>query len=272
MSNLFKSASLEEQIKHIEHALPKKILKTDADYSADYRLETEQQQLEHKVDHLEAQIRQKHEEMKDLQERHEQLNEQIRTDLQEAEEQIRQWWIEKEKEAEQMLQDHAQAGRETGLQEGLQQGLKQYDLKLAALQELIELAYLEKQRIIDSSEPFLLSLSTHIASKIIQKQLHKDDQIYLNIIRNELAQIKESGEILVELSVELFALVQPFTQELEQVINSQALLKIIPKPKQEGCMIHTNNGSYDVSIDHQLKELKKSIMLACEEGIGNGTA
>ncbi|MDS8867126.1 hypothetical protein RLK65_00095, partial [Streptococcus pneumoniae] len=73
----------------------------------------------------------------------------------------------------------AQAAAEAGFQEGFTQGLAQAEAdflqKRELMESLIAAAYEEQRRIIRESEPFLLSLSTEIARKIIRNELMQDD-------------------------------------------------------------------------------------------------
>jgi len=214
-------------------------------------------------------------EIEALESRYRELYSQITNEKQESQKQIEQWWKEKQKEADQLFQQTIEEATKSGFQSGFEQGMKeaeqQYEEKRHQIQKLIEAAYVEKDKIIQSSEPILLSLSVKIAEKIIKKELSQDQELLVHIVKQALNSIEESENITIQVSPEDYPILRPYAEELQNYVKADSTLKIVPSSSVTigGCMIHSQNGSYDVTIDGQLEEIKRQLLALCEENIGD---
>ena len=71
----------------------------------------------------------------------------------------------------------------------------------------------------------------------------------------------------MQVSPDDYPIVLPFLDELQTYVRDDSELKLIPLAnlKKGGCMIQTANGSYDVTVDGQLQEIKTQLLTYCEE-------
>lgn len=212
------------------------------------QLEEKKRQLE---DEIEALVVQKHNLQHELNEMKAQ-----------AQDEIASWWAEKEVEMEELFQQEREKAAEQGYQEGYQQGLKEMEGKINEARRVLESAYLEKEKIIQEAEPFLLALSVHIAEKIVRKKLAEEESIWLEMIKSELKNVRERGEITIEVPTNQYQYLLAHKDELVNSIPAEVELKMVPylSSNPHGCLIHTPSGSYDVTIDHQLSEIKKQLL------------
>lgn len=185
-----------------------------------------------------------------------------------------QWWQEQQRELETLTEQAFEQANQRGIEEGYQQGYQQIQEELAVmkneLQTVVQAGYEHKERIIQDAEPFLLHLSVKMAKKIIQQELQTSEEQILVMIQEALKQVKESGTITIEVAIEHYPLLLAHLDELEQYLDGRQELKVIPADLQQikqGCLIHTPKGSYDVTIDHQLEELKKQLLSLYEESV-----
>jgi flagellar assembly protein FliH len=210
-------------------------------------------------------------EVNDLENRLRELQMQLIKDQEDSKAEIARWWEEKQveanQEAEQLYEEYTKRGFEEGYSQGYQQLQEDFEHKKQEISNVINLAYQEKERLIHEAEPFLLSLSTDIARKIVQAELKQSPEQIIFIVKEGLRQVTEKGEILLQLAPEQLPNILPHIEELNLLVGPQADLKVIPDYTYGGmgCMIHTTNGSYDVTLDNQLKEIKKHLLDYCEE-------
>ncbi|MCD8510256.1 MAG: flagellar assembly protein FliH [Bacillus sp. (in: Bacteria)] len=201
------------------------------------------------------------------------LQEQLATEKTNALQDIQQWWQEKEVELEEVSKQLEINAREQGFQEGYKNGLAQAEEdmkeKHQEIKKIVETAYLEKEKIIQQAEPFILSLSIKIAEKIIKNELKQHSEQLIIMIRESLKQIDQSGTVVMQVSAEDYPIILPFMEELMNYVDSEFKLVPVPNLLQGGCMIHTDNGSYDVTIDSQLKEIRKQLLTLCEENVND---
>ncbi len=199
------------------------------------------------------------------------LRKQLAEEQQQAHAEMAEWRETQQQQALEEAERQAQAAAEAGFQEGFAQGLAQAEAdflqKRELMESLIAAAYEEQRRIIRESEPFLLSLSTEIARKIIRNELMQDDVQLLSIIRHALRQADDTEEVAIHVALEDYPAMLPFEDELKSYIRAGAELKLMPVAGQapSGCTIHTKNGSFDATLDSQLNEIKKQLLVYCEE-------
>lgn len=186
--------------------------------------------------------------------------------LAEAREQIEAWWQERREQDEHMIE----ALKAEGFNQGYEEGKTQAEATLSArieemmgeAESVLQQAYVEKERIIQEAEPFLVELSCAIAEKIIDKQLELEPEYAVDLIKKSLARKHEQGILTLCVSPSDFAFVQAAREELSLAIDSQAELQILPDPtvKDRGCVIRSSFGSVDARIDTQLTEIKKELL------------
>ncbi len=166
-----------------------------------------------------------------------------------------------------MAEEATTQGFQAGTNQGLLQVEEEFRQKRQEMHDLIQTAYEEKAKIIQQSESFVLSLSVKVAEKVIKEELKQHDDQLLNFVKQALKQIEESEDVVMHVSSEDYPIILPFLEELKTYVRAESELKLIPVANlaKGGCMIHTASGSYDVTIDSQLKEIKKHLLAYCEE-------
>lgn len=211
------------------------------------------------------------EEVSGLEQQLDTLRKQLAEEQQQAHAEMAEWRETQQQQALEQAEQQGQAAAEAGFQEGFTQGLAQAEAdflqKRELMESLIAAAYEEQRRIIRESEPFLLSLSTEIARKIIRNELMQNDVQLLSIIRHALRQADDTEEVAIHVALEDYPAMLPFEDELKSYIRAGAELKLMPVAGQtpSGCTIHTKNGSFDATLDSQLNEIKKQLLVYCEE-------
>lgn len=200
---------------------------------------------------------------------------QLETDLLEQQHQARTdielWWHEARTaahtEAERLADEATAQGFEHGKQQGYTQAEADFAEKRLEMEELIREAYSEKAKIVQEAETFLLSLSVRIAERVIKQELKQNEEQLLSIVKQALKHIDESEDIIMQVSLDDYPVLLPFLEELKTYVRADCELKMIPVANVEsgGCMLHTPSGSYDVTIDSQLEEIKKHLLAYCEE-------
>jgi flagellar assembly protein FliH len=212
------------------------------------------------------------EEIAQLEHQHKAIQAQASQEKEDTGREIEEWWKVKQEEvrleSQRLKEEASQQGYQEGYEKGYREIQQEFEEKMEEMKQIVELAYKEKEKIIQSSESFLLALSVKIAEKIVRQELKQHKEQVLGVVQAGLQQAVERGEIIIEISPHDYSFLLSHVEELEQYISSGSELKVIPAQAHSassGCMIHTSNGSYDVSIDSQLSEIKKQLMAYYEE-------
>ncbi|MGI2328524.1 FliH/SctL family protein [Planococcus sp. YIM B11945] len=210
-------------------------------------------------------------EFESLETQYVQLQEKIKREQEEAQTAIEQWWREKQEEAAREAQRLAEEASAQGFQAGFDQGVleaeNEFREKRQDMQQLLETAYAEKDKIIQQAEPFLLELSVKVAEKVIKTELKQHGEQLITVVKQALMQVEESEDVLMQVSSEDYPVILPFLEELKTYVRADSALKIIPVAnlKNGDCMIHTASGSYDATVDGELTEIKKQLLMYFEE-------
>ncbi|GAA0365048.1 FliH/SctL family protein [Bacillus horti] len=202
------------------------------------------------------------------------LDEKINTDKRTAQDEIEQLWQTTKQEIEQLSEETLKSAQEQGFEQGYQAGYKQVQEELehkkVELRSIVEKAYEHKDRIIQDSEPFLLELSVKMAKKILQHELETSEKQIIEMIQHSLKLVKERGDIVIEVNPTDYPILLTHLDELEEYLDDSQELKVIPadvSQVSQGCFIHTERGTYDVTIDNQLQELKNQLLALFEESV-----
>lgn len=189
----------------------------------------------------------------------------------EAKRNIEQWW----QENQEKLTTEKALAKQRGYEEGYEQGMREarlavqqdYEYKLDQIQTMLQMAYKEKEAIISEAEPFLLQLSTVIASQIIKQELEANPDQMVNLIQQHILRFKEKESITVCVHPDDFEFIQGQRTHLIAVVNGETEIKIIPdhSVSPKGCIIRTAYGSVDAQIDTQIEEIKKVLLEAGRE-------
>jgi flagellar assembly protein FliH len=181
---------------------------------------------------------------------------------------INQWWDENQKKLEAMALEAKEQGYQDGFSIGKQEAQEQirheYLEKIAQANQVLEQAYGQKEAIILEAEPFLLELSTTIASQIIKQELTDYPDKFVELIKQHILRFKEKEYITVCVHPDDYEFIQSQRAHLIAIVNGETEIKIIPDPSvsAKGCIIRTAYGSVDARIDTQIEEIKKVILEA----------
>ena len=184
---------------------------------------------------------------------------------------IKQWWEENQQTLEALSLEAKQQGFEEGLAIGKQEAKAQiqeeFQEKTEQVQHLLMQAYEQKETIISEAEPFLLELSTVIASQIVKQELKSHPDQFVELIKQHILRFKEKDSITVCVHPDDFDFIQSQRIHLIAVVNGETEIKIIPdySVSVKGCIIRTAYGSVDARIDTQIEEIKKVILEARRE-------
>lgn len=228
-------------------------------------------ELELKIQQLKEQKEQLLTDLEELESRSSSIQEQL---LQQQEAFGREQAAQKQamlEELESLKQETLAAAQQQGFDKGYEAGYRQLKEEMQEqvkqVNHVVQLAYQEKDSIIQSAEPFLLALSTQIAGKVLMQALEEDQTRFLPMVQSVLQQISEMKEIKIEVDPGYYELLLNHQDELAHWLDKDCKLQIVPK-QLEGvgnCIVHTPKGSYDLTISQQLEEIKEQLLAFYKE-------
>lgn len=159
-------------------------------------------------------------------------------------------------------QEEADTIKETAAKEGYRAGIEQAESDIIALREKIADFISAKKEVFEYIAPDILEISVDIAQKIIKKEVTQNPELILETILDVMKNIsKDESKITVKLNP---AQVEMVKTELPDYISSmgiEAKITVIGDDSisEGGCILNTNNGIVDASLDTQLDIIKEAL-------------
>lgn len=165
-----------------------------------------------------------------------------------------------------------QEGFQQGFLEGSQAGLAETVQKLEKLVSSLERERDRTQLVMDNQVeglgPRLINISCQIASKILKREIKLQPEIIITQVENILKGISRAKNLAIRVNVGDMELVKNSEECFLQLTQGIDQIDFVVDPSLEpgGCIIETNSGGVDASIQTQL-EMITTLLLE-----GNGQA
>lgn len=158
--------------------------------------------------------------------------------------------------------EEAQSIKEAAAKEGYQEGLTQAKDDIAEVRNAITSFLGAKQAVFDTISSDILEISVEIAQKIIKKELQQDPNAILDNVLAVLKGLsKDETKITLRVNPTQVSLLK---SEIPNVLSEAGLdAKILIVPDETimegGCVVTTNNGVIDATIETQLAVISEAL-------------
>lgn len=200
-----------------------------------------------------------------------QEQEQLRQEIEEARNELAslQAQLEQEKEQAQLEIDQMKAkafeeANEQGYQEGYRKGLDSVqELQKQCEDERLQQEQ-EYQKKLEEMEPLMVDTLCDVYSHIFKVEAKEHKELVLKLLQDTLLKVDGTGSIIVHVAKEDYAYVQEQKAALLEEAGMQSgSVEIVSDAAlaRAQCMIETEGGVYDCSLDTELAELKRRLLL-----------
>lgn len=172
--------------------------------------------------------------------------------------------IERAKEESDIIRsDNAEIGRK----EGYEEGKRQAEEELAALKQSIEDEKLQMEieynQRLNEMEPMLVETILQVFEKVTHVLSVDKKDLVLHLVNDVLSKTEISKEFLIRVSSEDYRFMLDNRERISGVVSKKVQIEIVEEPafKRGQCMIESDSGIYDCSLDIQLENLIEAIKL-----------
>ena len=158
--------------------------------------------------------------------------------------------------------EEAQNIKEAAAKEGYQEGLELAKTDIQDVKNAITSFLGAKQAVFDYIAPDILEISVEIAQKIIKKELKQDPNIILDNILVLLKSLsKEETRISLKVNPAQVSLLKSEIPSLLNEAGLEAKVLVVPDESimEGGCVVTTNNGVIDATIETQLAVISEAL-------------
>lgn len=168
-----------------------------------------------------------------------------------------------QQEADLIRADSANMGKK----EGYEEGRKQAELELAALRKEIEdervqmeIEYDEQMR---KMEPMLVEAILTVFEKVTHVLSVDKKDVVLQLVNDVLSKTEISKEFLIRVSNADYKFMLDNRERITGVVSKKVQIEIVEDPtfRRGQCMIESDSGIYDCSLDIQLENLINTIKI-----------
>lgn len=170
--------------------------------------------------------------------------------------QDRERWENQEKAM--FIEQAQKEGYQQGVEDGFQKGYKEIAGEIAFAKEVVESSKKDYRQHIESAETVILNLAMKVAEKIIGHQLEKDEESFLSIVKRAIKEARDYREVQLHIHPVQYQSILSHKEELIAIFPKDTELYIFPDDEIEenSCIIESENGRIDASVDSQLQEIK----------------
>lgn len=163
-------------------------------------------------------------------------------------------------------QEEAENIKKSAFEEGYRLGLEKANSDIENFRNELSNFMNAKQEVFEYIAPDILEISVDIAKKVIKRELESDPQIIINTIIDILRGVsKNEPKVTIKVHPQSVQIIKDTIPTITYQYGIESKLNIISDPSIEegGCVLQTNNGIVDASIDTQIEIIKKAL-----KGIG----
>lgn len=163
-------------------------------------------------------------------------------------------------------QEESENIKKSAFEEGYRLGLEKAETDLNKFRNELEHFMNARKDVFEYIAPDILEISVDIAKTIIKKELEADPQVLVNTIVEVLRTVsKNEPKIIIKVRPQSVQFIKDTIPNITYQYGIDSKINIVSDPSidEGGCVLQTNNGIVDASIDTQLEIIKKAL-----EGMG----
>ena len=161
-------------------------------------------------------------------------------------------------DAAQIAQSAHAEGRDSGYREGLEAADKEMEEMLGTMRGLIDMARVERHKIIEGAEGEIVKLAMGVAERILHKAVEIDREIVVAVAKAAIAQLVDRESVTVRVNpIDLERMKQHRDGML--ALGETRHMRVIEDHRIDpgGVVVETDAGSLDAKISTQFEEAKR---------------
>ncbi len=150
------------------------------------------------------------------------------------------------------------AGFERGQREGREAAQVEMDEMLSTMRGLIDMARVERHKIIESAEPELVRLATAIAERVLHWQIDADKNVVLDMTRAAIGRLVSREKVTVRVNPADIGTMREHRERI-MALDDLENLRVVEDHRVDrgGVVIETEGGTLDAKISTQMREARR---------------
>jgi flagellar assembly protein FliH len=157
-----------------------------------------------------------------------------------------------------LIQRAFDEGYNEGTKQGQQQGYDEAAEMIALAQQTITLAKEDYHKHLEASEGTILDLAIAVSGKIIGMKLQDSEETFMTIVKRAIKEARHFKDVQLHIHPVHYENLMAQKEELKAIFPKEIEFYIYPDPDltEGSCVIESENGRIDASVDSQLEVIK----------------
>ena len=168
-------------------------------------------------------------------------------------------------QAEQYKKQAKEEGFQAGFTEGSAKAKEEFDKQKEAFENEKEEARKEYKQKMDALEPALLDVMLQVFEKVFRIRFSDKKEILSYLVQNAISNASGCKEFLIRCSEADYEELLPEFQKMKEELGAGIQIEVLKDASYESgkCVIETDAGLFDTSLDVCLEDLKKDLKSLC---------
>ncbi len=164
-------------------------------------------------------------------------------------------------EADQIEANAYQAGFAHGEEAGRALNEQKIEAITRNLESVLEELGAQRSALIQENEEELVRISFMLASKILHREIYENPGSIVDLVKNSLDRLKHSSQLTIYVSPHDFRFLEDHIENLTSYAGDKMKLSVEPDSNiaRGGCLVKSDTGEVDATIDTMLKKLQSRI-------------
>lgn len=165
------------------------------------------------------------------------------------------------KRGEQIEAEAYQQAFEQGEAAGKQLGEQKINPIIHNLRSVVDGIVAQQEAFLGSHEQDLVKIAFMISLQLIQREIHQDPSVILDVVRAAIAKVQRASQLTVLVSPHDFRFLEGHLEMLEAATPNGASVTVEPDEAihRGGCRVVSDTGEIDATIDRMLENIRSRI-------------
>lgn len=171
------------------------------------------------------------------------------------------------RQAEELMAQALEEGRRQGYEEGMAKAQAECDKRITELNQKEAQLQQKYQNQIKEMEPNLVEKILEVVEHVVSVEVKDKQDMVIHLLEGTLNHINSSNQFMIRVAKEDYGLVKDNKSLLEEQVIKNSNIEIVEDLclGKNQCMIETDGGIFDCSLDVQLENLKKAILILARQ-------
>ncbi len=166
-----------------------------------------------------------------------------------------------------LIAEAKESGYQEGYNQGEENGYREYRAKLEQARQIVRRASDDYEQVIVDAEPVILELAQALCERMLRVKLKEEHSLWMKLLAQVMQEVREHEQVKIYVEPVWFEWTLQQKEELKRLLLRAESLHIYPDADlpENGCIVETEFGRLEASLDSQLTELKKQLLESLKE-------